>query len=414
MKISKITDPALQNAFLKRRTLTVLLFILLSVSINAREIILDSIYIRQPSSVYSSLINLKLELYKIIQAVPVDDNVIFAGWKDGNNLIYIKEFRDSGINYIYLYESNFRRNTKLAQINGAVTCADMNSAGNRLLIKTITFSQNETKSNFIIFDINKNSRTTSVSNSYFSDFTFSPDGNSLIRHTSAGITEMKFSSGKEKTLIPVNLYSSYIQPDGLTNAFISPDGERTAVITGGGGSYKCLLFKNRTLDYILTDVTSASEFFWINSSEFVYRSGYSAFYKAGIFNTVTRKKRDLGPASLNTNITYSPSAGMISFLKESLVNIYSTGNKKLISLPLEGEDIRFAPDRNRFCILFNNSLFIVKKSVIESKMFFLKRKSAEIADIYTKALNEADVHENDFSKQFIIRKLSVYSGFTKK
>ncbi len=399
---------------LKRRTFIVLLFILITVNLPAREIILDSIYIKPASSIYQNIISLKLENYKIAEAVPVDENVIFADWKDGNNLIYIKEFKDSQINYIYEYESNYRRNTKLTQINGAITSSLLSANGKWLLIKTITYTNDKTQSNLIIFNAEKNTMQTFQSGSYFTDFTFSPDGMEYYIHSSLGIKEIRLSDGKEKIVIPSNLYKDYVTADSVVTAHFSPDRKKSAVIIGGGGSYKCLIFKNSKLDYIVNDVTSASEFFWIDLNSFVYRSGYTAFYRVEVFNTMNRTRREIGSASMNTNIIYSLKTGLITFLKESTLCVYNTSNSSFFTAPVEGEDARFAADRNRFCVIFNNSLFILKKSIIENKMFFLKRNSGKITDIYKRTLENSGIFENEFSKQFVIRKLSLYSGFMKK
>ena len=374
----------------------------------ARDINLDNIYIKKNSPNYKRLLNKKMDAYQAVNSRFIDRNVIFAHWLNGFEITYVKELHNTNI--IYLYNKKTRKKNEIARLKGAISTVKTSSNEKYIIIKRIILNKRSIPvgETLLLNIISKKFRK--IGTVYpFLDFTISPGGNSILYETRKGIAELFPESGIRTILIKKTSYMDIASANAPTIALISPNRKKFVLLNGSGGRYKSKILTEKK-SWKLSGVTSAAEIFWISNSRIIYRKGTTGNFSVNIYNLDTRRSKNISGNSLNTNIQYSKYPKIVSFLKDQLINIYDLRKKKKINTGLEGEDIHFSPDGNRFVSILFKKLFLTRTNTISRKTIELKKISAHLARLYKKILKSRKYWANQYSKHYIQRKISAYKS----
>jgi 5'(3')-deoxyribonucleotidase len=387
-------------------TLLLCVSILVSTEGLARDINLDSIYINDKSFLLRKLLEKKLDLYQSVRARFVDRNVIFAYWINGFEVAYIKEFPK--MNVVYIYHRNKKKRREIARLPGAITAVKVSPNGKYCVIKRIIMKSNSipagdtTQLNLVSKKMKKLEPAFP-----FIDFSLSPGGNSILYGTRKGIVEHFPESGIKNIILKRTEYVGIVKAGSPTIAYLSPNRKKILVINGSGGLYRSkLLLKNKSRT--ISGISSGSEIFWIDNRYLVYRGGQIGSFSAILYDTKKGRSRKILSGSLNTNIYFSRYPKIISMLKDQLIQVYSFREQKMIYTGMEGEDIHFSPDGNRFISLFLNKLFITNLTTMTRSSIEKRKVQSQILNIYQDLLTENKDWANRYSKQYIRRKIAVY------
>lgn len=380
----------------------------LSTASAARDIDLDRIYIKSSSVPYKKLVSSKIESYKIAGSKFLDDEVVSAEWASGNEIIYVRETKPSNI--IYSYNTLSHEKNELARLTGAILYVKTTHGGRFAIIKRLVQDRSIIPEGEITVLNIESKKIFSIKTAYpFQDFTVKPAGESIIYEDTGGILEHDLFSGTKKIMLERTRYSQIISAYEPASCHVSRSGTSFAVISGSGGNYRTVIISgNRTSEF--PGITSPSEFCWLTDTIYAYRSGFAGFFGAHLFNTKTKEKRDLVAVSLNTNISCSRYTPLISVLRDQMINIYKADESDIIVTFLEGEDISFSPDNIRFLSMFNKKLFVTNINILKKRIYDLRKNSAEILKLYELSLTQKKDFENDFSEQYVRRKISLYRG----
>jgi hypothetical protein len=381
-------------------------FFVYSIAIS-RDINLDAIYLKETSPYYNRLLESKLTAYETVNSQFIARHVIFAMWQNGYNIIYIKEFPD--INILYSYNRITRAHTELCRMQGTIVAAASLVNGSYVYLKRLRVAEGQmVKGETIAVDL-KTKRTRMLEPSYpFIDFSLSPDGRGILYETNSGIVEYCTETKVKSLIMRRSVYADIVKSGSPTIARLSPNRKKIVLVNGSGGTYRAKIFAyGRPLR--LMGISSSSELYWINNNQLVYRKGFAGSYSVHVYDASAHGSRVLEADSLNTNIRFSNLAKMVSFLHDQLIRIYDIRHNQIIKTGLEGEDVLFSPDGSRFISLFLKRLFI-------TNVYFVKRKYTEIADVskqiislYKNFLDSKNDWTNDFSPEYVKRKISVYN-----
>lgn len=372
-----------------------------------RDINLDSVYINTGSGYYGRLLEKKLEAYQAAGSQFIDRDVIFACWGDGNTILYVKEA--PRINVVYAFNRTTRRYQELFRITGTITAVKSSATGRHLFIKRLiegngSMPRGETQ----VLDVSAKKIITLDSVYPFLDFSLAPGGNSIFVETADGIAEYAPDTGSKKNVVRKRDYTDILQPGAPVIAYQSPNRRQLVVVSGSGGSYRGKIISSGT-SLQLPGITSASEFFWIDNSLLVYRKGYAGNFSVNLYDTASRKSTELLNNSLNTNIQFSVYPKIISFLQDQVIHAYDIRRAEHSTIGLEGEDVSFSPDGNRFVSLYLKKLFLTSMANVKKKNIELAKTAKEIMALYRNLLDARGDLANEYSPEYIRKKISVYS-----
>ena len=179
------------------------------------------------------------------------------------------------------------------------------------------------------------------------------------------------------------------------------------IVSGSGGSYRSRM-KAAGAAWALPGVTSASELYWLDNNQLVYRIGTPGNYSVCLYDAATRQPKVLLDGSLNTNIQYSPYPKLITFLKDQVIRVYDVKSREMVNTCLEGEDSSFSPDGNRFISLYLRKLFITGITSVKKKNTELTKKAKEITALYRSLLENRNNLSNEYSEEYVRRKIAAY------
>lgn len=396
---------------MKRRVLRayipLLLALCLTPDLGARDINLDSVYINTESGYYGRLLEKKIEAYQAAGSQFVDRDVIFACWGDGNTILYVKEA--PRINVIYSFNRTSRRCQELFRVTGTITAVKSSANGRYLFFKRLfqagkAMPRGETQ----VLDVFAKKAITLDSAYPFLDFSLAPGGNSILVESAEGIMEFFPDTGKKSRVLKSGEYADIIQAGAPVIAYQSPNRKQMVMVSGSGGSYRGKLIASGTA-WQIPGITSASEFFWIDNTRFVYRTGYAGNFSVILYDTAARKGTGLLNNSLNTNIQYSVYPKIISFLQDQVIHAYDVRRVEKVTICLEGEDVSFSPDGNRFISLYLKKLFITSMATVKRKNIELAKTAKEISALYRNLLDAGGNLANEYSPEYVRKKISIYS-----
>ncbi len=372
----------------------------------ARDIDLDAIYIDPGSDLYRRLLEKKLDAYQAAGARFIDRDVIFAWWGDGLTVFYIRELPRTNI--VYAYGRNSRKIEEIARMEGAITAVRNSLNGRYAFIKRLIrrgrgVPQGET----VVLDL-RLKRLAVLGSSYpFLDFSLGSGGNSLLYESKEGIVEYFPDGGRRTKVASKSAYSDIITVGAPVVACISPNGKKTVFMSGSGGTYRTrVTYRGKAWD--LPGITSVSELFWLDNARIACRRGGAGSYSVEIYDTERKRFRALLADSLNTNINYSPYPKMLSFLHQQVIRFYDLRTNEMTNTGLEGEDVIFSPDGNRFISLYLKKLFLISTVTAKKKRAELTVSAGEIVGVYKKVLDSGKELSNDYSREYVLKKISAY------
>jgi hypothetical protein len=375
-----------------------------------RDINLDEIYFKKPSRTLSKLTLLKLEAYQRAAGRFVDRDVIFAGWLSGQELFYIKEFRELNFNTLYRYHIHTGRSTEILKIPGVVTVARAPSSGKFVAMKRLILSGTDMpRGETLLYAFGGKKLTTVPSSSAFLDFDLPAEGESFIYESEGGFTELFPDSGIKRLVMGKDRYPGIESSGNPSIAFYAPGRRSVLVINGGGGSYAGRLISGRQTQSI-KGISSAGEVAWISPHRFVYRSGHAGYFSVIQYDTRTRASTQLLGLSMHTNICYSPNANVLSFLKDHVIHIRRLTPGKDFLTGLEGEDVSFSALGGNFSTILFKKLFIVNLETLQKRQGDLRRCWEEILAVYLDAKGNRLEMVNEYSLDYVNRKIHVYTS----
>jgi len=383
--------------------------VLLPATLFARDINLDDIYLRTDSPVARRLPVQKLDAYQSAQAHLVDRGVIFAGWLSGRELFYIQEVPGLAINIVSTYNADRQRRSEIIRIPGVITAARSSSDGSfialkRLIQKDSIVPDGET----VIYTFRTGKTRVLPSPTGFLDFDIPEGTPSLVFEAREGIVEYYPDSGRTRLLMEKRRYAGMAVQGGTTLALLSPDRGHTLVISGGGGNYSARLFGERA-SFAVPGVGSATETFWLDSHTLAFRGGSPGSYSVHRYDIRKKTSTTLLASSLNTAMTFSRHASILSFLNDQLICLHSAPVNRTLLTGLEGEEVSLSPNGNRFISILNGRLFIVTIDCIGKNEILLRRSWAAILATYRELSLDKRHWENEYSLDYIRRKIRLYS-----
>ncbi len=386
-----------------------LLWIIFAGPVYSRDVNLDAVYFKVGSPILSRLTTAKLDLYSTVNAAIIDDEVAYAGWGSGSTLVYI---RDLGTKTeICTCSLETRVQKTIAVLGGAPVTASIASGGRFLCLKTILVSEENIEYHFGVVDIRTGKTKIERSSGLFCDYSITPFGNSYLQKRKRGIEEIFPDTNVVRLIIPEKQIVH--QNEDLLCAYFAPNGSRVALLTGGGGSYQTTIYDNGVIKSSFDGAASISEFAWLDSRRAAYRTGYAGNYRLAIRDVSVGTIKYVGNNTFNTNLSWAPQNSTVSFLQDGCISFYMINNDTLEIFPIEGEDVSFASGGNRFAALCGGRLFVVHREFMRSKIVELKRSASAVKNVYKDAAEHKELFENEFSSEYVARKISLYERICK-
>jgi len=398
---------------IKKISLTVLLFIILSINVplQSRDIDLDGIYLEKDSTLYRQITAAKEKLYDNISSLFIDSNVIYAEWSNGDDIIYIKEF--AGINVVYRYTRSSRSRDEITRFGGSVTSAFLNRNGNFLYIKTLFYNDDaEARSELITLDLDLKKIQKKNSGYLFLDFTLHPSGNGIVQQTGQGIVKTDPVTGESSLLISRDMFGDLASGGDPVLAFISPDEKKSVLISGNGGSYKTKIVTSSGQS-TLNGVSSNTDLQWLDNNRFIYRSGGGGDYSVRVYDLLTGKSKEILSGTMNPDINYSAIPGLVTCLDNQVIMIISRDLKNRIDTGIEGEESYFSPDGRKFTSIYLGKLYVSSLNMVEKYRIEIRRNAEGLIKLYRSAAEDKSVWQSDYTREYLNKKIRQYDRFLK-
>ncbi len=387
------------------------ILVLVSTGLAARDIDLDAIYITAAKTgLYNQLVTAKSTMYERAGSTVVASGVIFAHWLNGHEIVYIREF--TGENIVYRYMIGTGNTRELCRIRGVITCSRCSSSGSFLVIKVLVLNGRDvpTGLRLIIDTENGETSSTPVVNA-FQDFTMGPDGDSII-YQNNGLIEIWPVTGGKSVVANLTDVMQVAQNGSSTMALFSPNRKNLLFFSGSGGSYRASVrgVYNRSID----GVSSASEIEWLDNRRILLRRGSPGYFSIDIFDCADGSSHSILAGSLHTNMMFSRQSGMLAMLYDGIICLYDTGTGMTFLSGLEGEDVTLSPDGSRFLSLYRKNLYCTHRSFLEKKQLEIRRGGSAILSLYRALQYRKDAWDNDFTGQYLTRKIRRYQEVTRE
>jgi len=393
------------------RSLSILIAFVFLTDLHARDINLDAIYINTDSRLYERLLESKIDAYREAGSRFVDRDVIFACWGDGFTLLYVKEL--PLLNIIRSFNRTTGRGAELFRITGTITAFRCTLNGRYLFLKRLVAVRGSIpRGETLVLDVRSKTVKTIESSYPFIDFSLAPGGTSLLYENGKGIVEYLPDTGAARVAIPRSEYAVIATAGAPAIAYLSPNRKKAVVVSGSGGSYRSRIIVPGSA-WPLPGVTSASEICWVDNNRLAYRTGESGNYSVRLYDTVTRKSVPIVRNSLNTNLHFSVFPKMISFLQDQIICFHDLRGNESVNTGLEGEDISFSPDGNRFVSLYLKKLFLTSVATIRKKNIEMGKIGQRISSLYRQILGSPGDLANEYSSEYVRKKLSAYDRIRK-
>ena len=376
------------------------------VDASAKDIDLDGIYIKKESTLYRQLADAKIDAHLAVKSLYIDKDVIFSEWISGNEILYIRELNESNILYIYNQWEHVKN--EILRIPGTITSILLSADGRYLFLKRLLITdENLPRGETLTLNLRTARLLVEKSPHFFMNLTLAPGGNTIFYEDDDGIVEFNPDLNVKSLVYPSHTYSDIVSSKYNTLAYISPNRQKTLFINGSGGLYNAKVLSKEG-GVIIKGLSSSTEICWLNNNRLAYRLGFSGNYSIIIHDIRKGTSANIMNNSLNTNLHYSPHAGILTFLKNQIIHFYRTHDNAIINIGIEGEDIFFSPDGNRFISLLYKKLFLTQVNYIEKRNIMLKNNSKIILGLYRSLMRRNDFWANEYSYSYIIRKIDDY------
>ncbi|MBN1495786.1 MAG: hypothetical protein JXA07_03400 [Spirochaetes bacterium] len=391
--------------------LSLLLGFVFLAGLNARDINLDAIYINQDSRLYERLLESKIDAYREAGSRFIDRDVIFACWGDGFSIIYVKEL--PLLNIIRSFNRSDGRGAELFRITGTITAFRCTANGRFLVLKRLVAVEGAIpRGETLVLDVRSKTIKKLQSSYPFIDFSLASGGNSLFYETGKGIVEYLPDTGVARVAIQRSEYAGIATAGAPAIAYMSPNRKKAVIVSGSGGSYRSRMIVPGNA-WPLPGVTSASEICWVDNNRLAYRTGESGNYSVRLYDTVSRRSVTLVRNSLNTNLQFSVFPKMISFLQDQIICFHDLRDNESVNTGLEGEDVTFSPDGNRIVSLYLKKLFLTSVATIKKKNIEMAKAGQRISSLYRQVLGSPENLTNEYSSEYVRKKLSAYGRIGK-
>jgi hypothetical protein len=383
-------------------------------SLSARDVLLDNIYIKKESSHLARLSESKADALRAASARKIDSGVAFCGWSTGSALLYVKDEDTAFSVYEYYLTSGTRR--FVAKGRGAVVYASVPSNGKYVLVKSLVSGGKSAIPSglFSVVSVRTGAVKEYSARSQFIDFSATAFGASYVCEGSGGIEEIYPENASNRIVLSRERYARLMTKNQAVVPFLSPDASTVAVLNGGGGRYRAYFFKDGNISGEMDGVNTASEFVWIDSRTVAYRVGSPGNYFPALYFPDTGKSVMIGKKTMNTNISYSPVNGIVSYLLDGCVSFRSMKDGNTETYPVEVEDVIFSSNGNSFCGLNGGNLYVMQRETLKIRNVELRRVAAETHRRYLEALRDSAAYENDFSREYLERKVELYGELSGK
>jgi hypothetical protein len=383
------------------------------VPVFGRDIDVDAIYIKKTSRIYQQIADHKLGAYRAAGAVQIDENVIFAGWASGGEIVYIRELPGISSNIICRYSIRTNTGMELHRVPGVITCARLSPGGSFIALKRLVRKGNAVPIGETLIYRFKGGSISTLSSGYgFLDFDIPATGDSIVLEGRSGIEEYFPASGTRRGILERQKYADIVSGANPSVAYLSPDRKSVLVINGGGGSYAARLISENGSTRI-DGISSVSEIAWLDMRSIVFRSGATGSFAVMRFDCASGNRTALMNDTLNSNIVYSPAARKLTFLKDQLIIVYDDVAKQKWHTGIEGEDASFSPGGHNLISLLYGRLHCMSFLDLQKKEMALRRTWEEILAGYRLAEKSGRDWENDYSLDYIRRKVNAYSALLK-
>ena len=379
-----------------------------------RDVNLDDIYIKKSSRYKKKLLIQKIEAYQKIDAIFVDNDVIFSQWISGDEVYFIRENSILNVNIIYKYILSSGKKIEICRLKGIITISKICSNGRFLVLKRLLQKKKiMPEGEMLILNFHSKKYKIKKSRSCFLDFSIPWEGNSVIYEGKKGFIELFFDSGIKKLILKKSKYSDITSPYNLSIAYFSPDRRSVIVMNGNGGKYNAkLLLPTESIK--LKSITSSSEIFWIDNRSLVFREGFPGKFSVTIYDTKNKKMLTILKNSIDTHLSFSLHPKILSCLKEQIIFFYNTSLGLLTNTGIEGGDIYFSPSGSRFTSIFSKKLFIVNINTLLKRRIELQRVWHSILLRYRELTNRNQELVSEYSPQYVKRKVKIYENLTQQ
>jgi hypothetical protein len=193
-------------------------------------------------------------------------------------------------------------------------------------------------------------------------------------------------------------------------AWFSPDAKRIILISGNRGIYRARLISGPHKSEI-SGIAAGADLRWISSTRFIYRCGTGGDYSARVYDSVSGRSLALVSESMNTDISFSDAAGMISCLENQMITLFEASSLKRIDTGIEGEEVYFSPDGRKFTSIYLGKLYVNSLNMMQKSRLSIRRNAEKILTLYKKAAAAPAAWENDYSQTYIEKKMKQYKKF---
>lgn len=391
-----------------KKILITFLFFLLNVPLPARDIDLDRIYIDPNDTLYSQLTAIKDKTYSDISSLPLDSRVIYAEWANGDDIVYIKEYEN--VNIAFIYNRAQGRKNEIARFPGTVTSSSLNSTKDSLIAKTLEYTASGTSAFIYFINLGKKTVIKKSSPYYFLDYTLLPGSDSILLYAGRGLVRFSPEGGEKELLFTPDRYRELQRSGEAVLAFISPDNRKHLFVTGSGGSYDARLVTSSVSSGV-PGISSASDLCWIDNNRFAYCGGSAGEYSVNIYDSSAAKKAVLVSGTLNPDINFSREAGILTYLDNQMIILFTVREFRGKSTGLEGEEVYFSPDGRKFTSIYRGRLYVTSLNMLQKNRIAVRGNAEKILSMYKSAMTKKQVWLNDYSKNYIEKKYKLYENF---
>jgi hypothetical protein len=392
-----------------RFTIIAFLITAINIPLQARDIDLDGIYLKKDSTLYSQVSSVKEKNYKDISSILIDSSVIYGCWISGEEILYIKELANQ--NSIYIFNKNSGKKKLLYRFNGTVTFSDFKINTGLLAIKYIFISDEGSSVSKDIFIDSKTSEVKeAVSFSLFQNYNLSGDSRSIVIAKKDGIYKYDPFAETNIKILDKKSYEDLSCSDNPVLLNLSPDKSKKIISCGSGGDYNAKLLSSSRVQP-LKGLTSNKDIFWIGNDSFIYRSGAPGDYSIKLYDINKNSTISLITDTMNPDIKFFEQRGLLAGLDNQMIVIMDLQSKQVLYTGIEGEEINFSPDGRKFLSIYRGNSYVTNISLIEKYNISLRRNAQSLLSLYNKALSEKAIWENDFSREYLSKKILLYKKY---
>jgi len=379
----------------------ILMVLALRLPLYARGIPLDSVYLSTSSAEYQKLFFTRLDYYQSIGAQFIDSGIAYAGWLNGKQVAYIKEYGNT--NVVIINTIATRKAYPLYQFKGTVISARISSNGAYIAVKY--FNTNKIpQPQLLLIHIPKKTIKVLQTSSAGMDYSFSRDGNSVYYKNNNCIVEVMGDSYPEKEILCRDS-----SPQWDENTVILDHSSHRLFVSGSSGNYDVYVHNNLSWKKLFTAITPA-EVFITNNSVF-YTAGFPGGYTVNLYSLQSGKTQRVLPGSFNPSLHMMGNTAI--FLNNAFITLYDSSKNKLLPTTIESDEAKLSPDLFSIASTLYSRLFILPTANILTLDPQSKRYLATMESQYTVILQKKSMYTSPYSSTYIQQKKATIASLLK-